>query len=427
MATVAELGQKIKGKHPGVYDDLSDEDLGRKVMAKYPNAYADFSDSSGGKPIIIPPSQGYPEPKLMKATNPLISRGLELLPAAGGLAGGLLGSELGPGAIGTAGLGGAAGEAIRQGILNQGYGKPVSPLGIAGQGLGQAAAEATGFGLAKLAGAAARPLMRKSLGVVSTLAKRFRTTPEAIADIVLKERLPVTMAGERKVQEMGYAARGARNATIKNTGGTITADKLASVAIKDAERSVGRPLTINERRSLISTVQSEADAILTGRTHGAVPKTVPGQASQYSPWETEQIKEVAAKNARPAYRADQAAASVAADPALSKQIAAAARARLNKIPGITDQNARIKELMAAQQAIGGAVAKASGGWTPLHVGPVSVGLKLPREKTGNLALTLTSPRFQKLLRQSPRAAAELIVQLIHSDQPDQTGVSSVKR
>lgn len=42
--TIIDLGQKVKAKYPGQYDDLTDEDVGRKVKAKYPKEYADFSE-----------------------------------------------------------------------------------------------------------------------------------------------------------------------------------------------------------------------------------------------------------------------------------------------------------------------------------------------------------------------------------------------
>lgn len=43
MPTVSELGQKVKKKYPGAYDDLSDLELGQKTKAKYPE-YSDFTD-----------------------------------------------------------------------------------------------------------------------------------------------------------------------------------------------------------------------------------------------------------------------------------------------------------------------------------------------------------------------------------------------
>lgn len=42
--TVTDLGQLVKTKYPGQYDDLDNADLGRRVKAKYPGAYDDFGD-----------------------------------------------------------------------------------------------------------------------------------------------------------------------------------------------------------------------------------------------------------------------------------------------------------------------------------------------------------------------------------------------
>lgn len=44
MPTIIDLGQKVKAKYPGVYDDLSDLEVGEKVKAKYPGSYDDFTD-----------------------------------------------------------------------------------------------------------------------------------------------------------------------------------------------------------------------------------------------------------------------------------------------------------------------------------------------------------------------------------------------
>lgn len=47
MPTINDLGQKVKAKYPGVYDDLSDAEVGSKVKAKFPGAYDDFTDAPG--------------------------------------------------------------------------------------------------------------------------------------------------------------------------------------------------------------------------------------------------------------------------------------------------------------------------------------------------------------------------------------------
>lgn len=43
MPNITDLGQEIKQKHPGAYDDIDDAELGRKVKAKYPE-YSDYED-----------------------------------------------------------------------------------------------------------------------------------------------------------------------------------------------------------------------------------------------------------------------------------------------------------------------------------------------------------------------------------------------
>lgn len=49
--TVLELGQRVKAKYPGQYDDIPDVDLGRKVKAKHPE-YSDFVDVPGAPPPL---------------------------------------------------------------------------------------------------------------------------------------------------------------------------------------------------------------------------------------------------------------------------------------------------------------------------------------------------------------------------------------
>jgi hypothetical protein len=42
MPTIYDLGQKVKAKYPGVYDDMSDDAVGRAVKTKFPGQYDDF-------------------------------------------------------------------------------------------------------------------------------------------------------------------------------------------------------------------------------------------------------------------------------------------------------------------------------------------------------------------------------------------------
>lgn len=43
--TISDLGQKVKAKYPGEYDDLDDAEVGRRVKAKFPGDYDDFADT----------------------------------------------------------------------------------------------------------------------------------------------------------------------------------------------------------------------------------------------------------------------------------------------------------------------------------------------------------------------------------------------
>ncbi len=49
MPTLEDLGQKVKAKYPGQYDDLSDADVGTKVKAKFPGSYDDFAPAAPTK------------------------------------------------------------------------------------------------------------------------------------------------------------------------------------------------------------------------------------------------------------------------------------------------------------------------------------------------------------------------------------------
>lgn len=60
MPTIIDLGQKVKQKYPGVYDDLSDNEVGQKVKQKYPGSYDDFADVEQGTfrynvPAVVTP------------------------------------------------------------------------------------------------------------------------------------------------------------------------------------------------------------------------------------------------------------------------------------------------------------------------------------------------------------------------------------
>ena len=337
----------------------------------------------------------------------------EGLPSAGGFVGSILGTPFGPpGRMAGAGIGGAAGEVGRE-ALNL---DPLSPSKIGIQGGIQAGLQGIGEGVVAGAAKVAGPLYRKALGVLPSLAERFGTTTEELAAMVFGKRLRISQAGTKEAQGLADRMRLARSETLGRVRRTVPAGHIAEVAIKDAERSIGRRLTDPERHELVDKIQDEANAILSARTHGVVPSS----GSRFTMRELEQVKEVAAKNSRAAYRASQQGMSVAADPELQRQLASGARNVLGKVPGVAAQNAELRNLMAAKEAIRKAINRTSGEWSPLHVGPISTGVKIPRDKVGDLALALTSKNFQRIARQSPRAAAEALHQLMISAEADAT-------
>ena len=374
------------------------------------------------------------------------NRALSLLPAAGGVAGGIGGAAVTAGnpwgAMAGAGAGGAAGEGLREALM----GENVDPTKIGLEGAGQAAWQGIGGVIAKGAAKLAPGFMQKALGGVVPLARKFTTTSKGVTSSVLGGKYPVSEAGEGAAKTVGRGLRSAKRAAISAAPGTVGAERLASAAIRQAEENAGRPLTAAERKFVVAMVRDEANSILTKSTFGAVPKAgrgspatpassivdqwgrpaIEAQVAQppppvrYTLREVEQIKQVAAKQARPSYKADQAATSVAADPALSKQIASSARGRLKKVPGVDALNQKIRDNMISRQAIHGALEKGTGEFMPLRVGPLSAGIQLPREKLGDIALMFSDPAFQQYMRQSPRAAAEAIQQLIYTDEPDAT-------
>lgn len=80
--TVVDLGQGVKAKFPGQYDDVPDADLGRAFQAKYPGQYDDFQDVNGSTSAVpgmeklggIPPPAGQ-APKINMQSPTLASAG----------------------------------------------------------------------------------------------------------------------------------------------------------------------------------------------------------------------------------------------------------------------------------------------------------------------------------------------------------------
>ena len=64
MATIIDLGQKVKTKYPGAYDDLDNAELGMRIKEKYPGSYSDFEEVPPVKsPIVTTQALGTKETK----------------------------------------------------------------------------------------------------------------------------------------------------------------------------------------------------------------------------------------------------------------------------------------------------------------------------------------------------------------------------
>jgi hypothetical protein len=171
MPSISALGQKVKAKYPGQYDDLSDLELGQKVKAKYPTEYADFSDIT-----VKAHTRGRPQ-----RTSPGL--GATIGGITGGTAAALSGAGL-PARGVLAGAGGALGEAgqqaVEQGAVNTMGGPPLAGVmldpGMLAQAAGQQSLYQSGGDLA--AAGLLRPLkpFTKAVG-----AKLSQATQAALA------------------------------------------------------------------------------------------------------------------------------------------------------------------------------------------------------------------------------------------------------
>ncbi len=63
MPSILELGQKVKAKYPGTYDDLPDYEVGTKVKEKFPGSYDDYVDdqAKGASGFVVGAAKGIGE------------------------------------------------------------------------------------------------------------------------------------------------------------------------------------------------------------------------------------------------------------------------------------------------------------------------------------------------------------------------------
>jgi hypothetical protein len=84
MPSVSELGQLIKSKYPGQYDDLPDVEVGRRTQAKFPGSYDDFTDTPS-LPSARSSSDGFIQSIVKGIAKPFLQTGLGVARAAQGI------------------------------------------------------------------------------------------------------------------------------------------------------------------------------------------------------------------------------------------------------------------------------------------------------------------------------------------------------
>lgn len=321
------------------------------------------------------------------------NRALAALPAAYGMAGGFVGSVGGPpGRALGAGIGGAIGELGRQAGATGGQ---LSPMGILNQGMQQAGLETAGGVAAEGASALARPLMRRALGVGRTL---FGTGVEEAA---LENGLLVSRGGAEK-------AITSRQDSAKALSTILGSAQRAGVKFNSAD------------------VASHVDELL---NDGAIPQKekarIMRQLTDFLREQGTKIEPVLLKRIKQFYQArtDYSGALTLAQSNRAKfsgVMARGAREQLEAIPGVAEREAKTQGLIGAEEAIIKQFEKPQASWEVHKPGSWLMGNS--EHLTSILAHVANNPHVQEtLLRQGPRAAAALITQLMHTDQPDQTG------
>ena len=399
MPTVTDLGQRVKAKHPGKYDDLADDELGRRVRAKYPGKYDDFADSVGADPTMMT-AENNPVAQFMAR---LKGRALGALPAAGGLAGGVLGAGT-PARIPLAAAGGAVGEAGKE-LLG---GEPLSAESIGKAGAEQGAYELAGGLAAKGASKLARPIMRGAMRLGKAIGGEVKVGTELFPDPVetaLREGIQINPEGALK-------AKALRRAKGSEIGSLLQKETAAGREIKTSD-VIKHAKELLKSRTLKPEKKAKVFNELMGlyRQHGA----------RMDPELAQLIKRErgdAFKN----WKAGKDPLTTPIAARVDQEISRGAGEALDVIPGMSELNAEY----AARKGADIATDKAVRMRDPLtqvqapSTYPVLRGLLANKSLNSKIAIKLADPEFQKLLRQSPRLAAAMLESAFYTDEPDAT-------
>jgi len=373
----------------------TDEQIAQYLASKRAqgiDVYVDRSEFQSASGITPTASQGQ-----LTRTPPRV---LGYLPAIGGAVGGLGGGVAGGplGAIAGAGIGGAWGEGQRQSLSHV----PMNAGRIAGQGAIQGGLEVAGGGLAVGAGRLAGGMMRRALGV-------GRAAPgDAFGDVA-------KTALERGI---GVSPRGVAKATRLREESSQALYDMLNQARASGTRLNTRQVTKHVRDLLRSNVipSEEKDQIMRKLVSFLGDKT-----ARMDPVLLKEIKQFYQNRASSAYSAVGGMTEAQAPGvAFSEQLARGAQTQLERIPGVGAREAQTQGLIGTERAVEKAFKRPPralelhkpGSWpAPFLNSPRAV---------SNYALFLNHPWFKQFLRQNPRAAAALIVDMTHADQPDAT-------
>lgn len=355
-------------------------------------------------------------------------RALEMLPTAGGFVGGVLGAFGGvPGSIGGAAAGGAIGEGLREGAR----GEQLSPGKIALGGVEQGAYQAVGGALAKGAGMAARPVMRRALGVGKTVLSNF---PDAV-ETTLKKGIPVSGSGVAKATALRQESSAKLTAMLNEAklGGKrikvsdITAEArklLSSKVIPNEELSSVARLIDGFERKYGKKAAKEVETKVLDQFGNKIKQVIAAKKPRdLSPPLTNRVKQLHQNRASTLFKAERQGAMTEATSSnrlFSQAIARGAKRELEKIPGVAARNRETQSLIGAERAVKDAAMKAP---KPFEIHkPGTYPIINNPQVTSRLAITMADPQFQAMLRQSPRAAAELLQQMMLSAESDATAV-----
>lgn len=299
------LAQRVRAKYPGTYDDLTDQQLEAAVIAKFPGVYDDIPKTPAQSTPIATTQAKEPQSALARARqtgemprgagfDALMGeiaqreearrgRNVDLLPLAAATGGGLVGGPIG------AAIGGAGGEAIRQVDRRLSGRSAPGTMREAAQDIGvegavQGTLEAAGGLLTKAISKGATAVYRGYLK--PSLAGAEIAKAREIVDTAIRERLPISQAGETRGKLLISKINNEVNTALKNAsvGKSVDLHAIAEKIRTFAKNVYNKPGAPPEDLAAALRVADEIDQHASlGLTPGAKPTRVsvtPEKANQ---------------------------------------------------------------------------------------------------------------------------------------------------